>query len=263
MDAGEKDSGVVWYLGTFTWCSGRGVGGWMWYGSNMSSRVLSGRRRVFPAKAVPVVVPGYQLTFDMAGLPYWEPGFGTIQPAEPRGARGGTGATDCQVGEPLHCVAFLITRHELERIIDTEGGAGNPNFGYRLATVECTSYDGVAMRGVTLVNTERVATGLHPSPRYHGILMQGAVEHRLADEYIARLGRVQPYVPKTAGQRAAKYIAAALYAPLVLPTAVFGLCALAFGAKTPRAVGTYNEWATRLVWLIHDCVLAPVFGRGA
>ncbi|KAJ1997984.1 hypothetical protein GGI04_005194, partial [Coemansia thaxteri] len=129
------NSEMIWYLG---------------YGSNMNSKVLSGRRQVFPIKSLPVVVPGYQLTFDMAGLPYWEPGFGAIKPVDAPSENcwhcrrrqylndkrallaEGQQSCGCQVGEPLHCIAHLITKKELRHIMNTEGGNGNPDFGYQL-----------------------------------------------------------------------------------------------------------------------------------
>ncbi|KAJ2800532.1 hypothetical protein H4R21_003138, partial [Coemansia helicoidea] len=196
----------------------------------MSSAVLTGRRGVRPVEALPVVVPGYQLTFDMAGVPYWEPGFGAIEPLdkEDRGPAGGR-AADCQVGAPLHCVAFRITRKELEHIVNTEGGSGNPDFGYQLIDIACTTYSGVALVGQTLVDTQRIASGLHPSQRYREILIAGATEHGLSPEYIACLAAVKAYVPQKRGQKVAKYAIAALFAPLLLPSIVAAASALVFG----------------------------------
>ncbi|KAJ1730011.1 hypothetical protein LPJ61_003246 [Coemansia biformis] len=234
----------------------------------MNSDVLTGRRGVRPVASRPVTVPDYQLTFDMAGLPYWEPGFGIIQPvsggttADAGSTRPDKRAADCQVGAPLHCVAFSITRHELEHIVNTEGGSGNPDFGYQLDEIACTAYDGTRMLGYTLIDTRRVASGMHPSPRYHSILIKGAAEHGLAQEYIERLAEIRAYVPKTRGQQTAKYLVAVLFAPLMVPPIVAAVCALALGTKTPRVVAAYNEWVVRLVRLAHNHVFAPVFGAG-
>ena len=47
----------------------------VWYfafGSNMASRVLIGRRQVQPMESHPCVVEGYDLVFNMRGLPFFE-----------------------------------------------------------------------------------------------------------------------------------------------------------------------------------------------
>ncbi len=55
----------------------------LWYfafGSNMDPDVLSNRRNVHPKQSQPCKVVGYVLTFSHRGMPYMEPGFGTIEP---------------------------------------------------------------------------------------------------------------------------------------------------------------------------------------
>ncbi|PIA16624.1 hypothetical protein COEREDRAFT_80995 [Coemansia reversa NRRL 1564] len=258
------------------------------YGSNMSSKVLSGRRHVYPVKSLPVTVSNYQLTFEMEGLPYWEPGFGVIrcvdddstvvpetnvattktQDSKPLqtgidSSKLNTSIGGSDVDGPLHGVAFLITQEEMDHIVNTEGGSGNPNVGYRLIEVECTTYDGMSLRAVTLVSTRRITSAvLHPSPRYRGILIEGANEHGLAPEYIQLLEEVQPYEPKKFGQRVAKFLVTIIFAPLMIPNIGFALMALAFGIKVPLSVITYQGWVTRLVWHAHDWIFAPVFGKG-
>ncbi|KAJ2477228.1 hypothetical protein IWW56_004464 [Coemansia sp. RSA 2131] len=251
----------------------------------MSTKVLSGRRNVHPVQALPVIVPGYELTFDMAGVPYWEPGFGAIQPIDkgiidtmqvraddkvvaedspllPVIERGTTSTSGNRVGSPLHCVAFQITQHELEHIVNTEGGSGNPDFGYKLVSIPCETYGGQPLVGMTLINSEIIATGLHPSPRYLGILLEGADEHGLELEYVARLNSITPFVAQTLGQKVAKYLTLVMFLPVFLPVVACAVAALVFNVKTPRVMAVYNEWVVRGLWGVHACVFAPVFGRG-
>lgn len=57
----------------------------LWYfafGSNMDPDVLGRVRHVHPRQSQPCKVEGYVLTFAHRGLPYLEPGFGTIEPLE-------------------------------------------------------------------------------------------------------------------------------------------------------------------------------------
>ncbi|KAJ1844302.1 hypothetical protein LPJ73_005212, partial [Coemansia sp. RSA 2703] len=242
------------------------------YGSNMSSKVLSGRRQVYPTKSLPVVVPGYQLTFDMVGIPYFEPGFGTIMPVADSDERNKAVSEkdklvqermcDCQAGSPLHCIAHLITKKELQHIINTEGGNGNPDFGYQLIEVTCETYDGELITGVTLIDTHIVTRGYHPSPRYLKIIMDGAEEHKLNSEYIQRLKLIQPYVASTIGQKIAKGILAVTVFPFVIPVIISGLSALIFKTKPSRAISLYSESIKRVVWTMHNWILKPVFGKG-
>ncbi|KAJ2846790.1 hypothetical protein J3B02_004320 [Coemansia erecta] len=239
----------------------------------MSSEVLSGRRQVFPIKSLAVVVPGYQLTFDMVGIPYFEPGFGTIVPVNDSDETIDEAGdqtqllhkqrtTDCQVGSPLHCIAHLITKKELAHIINTEGGSGNPDFGYQVLEVACKTYDDQPLKGVTLIDSYTKVLCYHPSPRYLNILLNGAEEHKLAPEYIERLKMVKPYVPVTAGQKVAKGLMIAMSLPLASPVLLSAILALVFKTKTPRPIALYGEWVKRFSWWVHDAVLAPIFGKG-
>ncbi|KAJ1944965.1 hypothetical protein FBU59_002449, partial [Linderina macrospora] len=208
----------------------------------MSSKVLSGRRKVFPQKSLAVIVPGYQLTFDMAGLPYLEPGFGVITKVDgdQKNLDETTGLTesrpfaDCQVGGPLHCVAHLITPAEMQRIIETEGGSGNPDVGYQTVEIKCQTYDGDQIIGVTLIDPRLQERHLHPSVRYHKILLDGAVENELHPEYIERLKQVVPYRPQTVGQTVGKYLFLAIVTPVVLPSFCFMLAAWMLKIRIPQ-----------------------------
>ncbi|ORX67860.1 hypothetical protein DL89DRAFT_269041 [Linderina pennispora] len=235
----------------------------------MSSKVLSGRRKVFPQKSLPVIVPGYQLTFDMAGLPYLEPGFGVISKiTSSREADETTGLSktrpfaDCQVGGPLHCVAHLITPEEMQRIIETEGGNGNPDVGYQTVEIRCQTYDGDLITGVTLIDPRLKEQCLHPSERYHRILLDGAVENGLQPEYIERLKQVVPYRPQTVGQTVGKCLFLAIAVPLMLPYICFMIGAMVLKLPVPRLVSSWMDYMKRVVWALHDYVLAPVFGKG-
>ena len=50
------------------------------YGSNMNDGVLKQRRGIKTAASRPGVLREYALTFDLAGIPFQEPGFGTVEP---------------------------------------------------------------------------------------------------------------------------------------------------------------------------------------
>jgi len=48
------------------------------YGANLSMKAIK-RRRLNPLEVVPCVLKGYELSFDMIGVTYIEPAFGTLR----------------------------------------------------------------------------------------------------------------------------------------------------------------------------------------
>ncbi|KAI2633653.1 hypothetical protein GGS26DRAFT_55916 [Hypomontagnella submonticulosa] len=50
------------------------------YGSNLSAETFRGARGIKPISGVNVSAPGFDLTFDLPGLPYWEPCFSNVTP---------------------------------------------------------------------------------------------------------------------------------------------------------------------------------------
>ncbi|KAJ2159313.1 hypothetical protein GGF46_003105 [Coemansia sp. RSA 552] len=209
----------------------------------------------------------------MAGLPYWEPGFGTVEPVAEgvvggdKSDSGGQGLVVSKAapllpntGPVLHCVAFLITHEELEHIIRTEGGGGNADMGYQQLKVRCVAYDGTSLLGVTLIDIEPSTVNLHPSLRYMGLLIEGAIEHGIAPDYVKMLQSVKPYVAKTAGQKVAKYLMVCLFLPLMLPMLAFGFAAVVFGSDIPRVIAAYNERVKSLMWYTHSAPPPPPLG---
>ena len=65
VELSDDDTELVWYFA---------------FGSNMSPDTLGKVRKVFPVQSKACKVLGYTLTFSHTGLPYIEPGFGTIEP---------------------------------------------------------------------------------------------------------------------------------------------------------------------------------------
>jgi hypothetical protein len=41
------------------------------FGSNMNSKVLSERRKVYPKASISATIPGYYLNFDTEAMPYF------------------------------------------------------------------------------------------------------------------------------------------------------------------------------------------------
>ena len=49
------------------------------YGSNMNPKVFTDRRKVQPTASKPAVLEGHVLSFRLPGIPFVEPGMGTIE----------------------------------------------------------------------------------------------------------------------------------------------------------------------------------------
>ncbi|KAJ3049839.1 hypothetical protein HK097_009163 [Rhizophlyctis rosea] len=244
LNTPESDDDLCWYLA---------------YGSNMTTKVLTGRRQVKPLEAIPVTCEGYRLAFDCRGLPYFEPAFASIRPIEPT-----TNGTD-PVPRTLHGVAFKITKRAYQHIRQTEGGGGHDDIGYLDITVTCTpypSYPSTPIQAHTLL-FKSAHPNLHPSLRYLNLLRDGAREFKLDPSYIAYLDNFPHYQSVSIRQKVGAGVFVALFAwvPLTYWTFVIGL-GRTFGLKPPRWTVLAMDAFANLAWKFHDWVLTPIFGAG-
>jgi hypothetical protein len=79
----------------------------------MSPQKFVGDRGIQPLAAARVRLPGWVLTMDVAGLPYQEPAFASIQPA-PKEEKPSKRSV---IG-----LAYLVTQSQYRSIIGSEGG---------------------------------------------------------------------------------------------------------------------------------------------
>ena len=146
------------------------------YGSNMSPRVLSGRRKIHPKESIPGVLEGWQLTFDLRGVPGVEPCFGNIK--ENRDSE-------------IHGVLHQMTGQQFKRLLATEGGSGVDDTGYIPLKVNVHAYDGRFIEAYALVVRQhsRAILDQHalPSARYMGLLRSGATHYKVHPLYIEYL----------------------------------------------------------------------------
>ena len=49
------------------------------YGSNVNTKTMKGTRGITPSAAYPAVLPGYELVFNVPGLPFIEPAFASVR----------------------------------------------------------------------------------------------------------------------------------------------------------------------------------------
>ena len=177
---GDKDQ-PLWYLA---------------YGSNLNSKVFKGRRGISPIEKRNVFVPGLELTFDLAGLPFNEPRFANARFVTPSSSeKPGNCSTEVDYDweapwtgrGALLGVAYLVTPTDFGRILATEGGGGS----YKMVAVEahviaCDAFPdskrhsltGERLRAFTLVSPAGLARNRYvagqPSLRYLNLIRSGA-----------------------------------------------------------------------------------------
>ena len=135
------------------------------YGSNLSSSIFTGTRKIIPLATKSVSIPGWTLVFDIGGLPYIEPAYASIQPIlDPSNEK-----RDVEKGAPMTVegVAYLVTPAQLRSIMASEGGL----YAYRRVVLRALPLhpvdgDAAELAVVTLVTGEgRTPAGV-PSRRY-------------------------------------------------------------------------------------------------
>ena len=149
------------------------------YGSNMQTATLRGRRGIEPSRAVAARIAGWRVVFDKPPLAPIGESFANLL-ADPRGEALG--------------VLYELGVTDLEHVELTEGvRIGN----YDRLEVEARplANPGEPVTAVTLASRRREAS-LLPSTRYMALLIEGAIEHGLPEEYVGWL-RAVPARPES------------------------------------------------------------------
>ncbi len=142
------------------------------YGSNMQSATLRGRRGIEYRRAVPVRAPGWRLVLDKPPLFPVGESFANIVRED---------------GAEVLGVAFEVTGDDLAHIDLTEGVLVGNYARVEIAVAALmTASDGAPERAFTLTSDRR-APELRPSRRYMDLLVEGALEHGLPEDWLAFL----------------------------------------------------------------------------
>jgi cation transport regulator ChaC len=137
------------------------------YGSNMQRATFVERRGMRPQRSVWGRLHGYRLVFHLPVGP-GERGVANVIP---------------DASATTYGVLHLITSEEFERLDRTEG-VGNGY--YRRVSVEVIDKDSTRTSAWTYVSPHGVA-GRKPSARYLGLLIEGALEHGVPEDYLREL----------------------------------------------------------------------------
>ncbi|KAI1824915.1 hypothetical protein F4861DRAFT_224690 [Xylaria intraflava] len=229
------------------------------YGSNMSSAKFTGGRGIVPLDTVRVRIPNWVLTMEIPGMPYSEPSFSSIVPRNHATLE--EGAAPDVVG-----VAHLITQEQYRHVIASEGGGS----AYRDVCLVGEPVDGddteksrVGIRVRTLVSAIARHPPPTPSQRYMNLLTEGSQEARLPLEYQKYLANIPVFnPPESQWTKLGASIFIFLWGP-VMP---------ALEKLTHKSIqpdGNAQYWVIlivrctmHLIWLFHDYLFAPIFGRG-
>jgi gamma-glutamylcyclotransferase len=137
------------------------------YGSNMNRGIFESRRGMRPIQAQPALLENYQLRFNLA-IGAGERGVANLE---------------SQKGARTWGVLYLITVEQSEHLDRTEGVARG---AYRRIPVSAI-VDGSQQIAAFTYQSDRISLGRKPSPRYIGLLIEGAIQHGLPPSYLRYL----------------------------------------------------------------------------
>eukprot|EP01083_Nonionella_stella_P029626 81493_1 len=170
------------------------------FGSNMASSTMTALRNVNPVASAAAVLTNHRLAFNVPGTPFIEPSWASIEPAE---------------GEIAHGVVYKLTEGDFQIVCETEGVP----FGYTLHRCRVVPYVGdgnnageEALENVRSINSDdevgngtisaftlrasraewRRAEDTPPSRAYLNVLIRGAEEFKLDEQYVENLKAINP-----------------------------------------------------------------------
>jgi gamma-glutamylcyclotransferase len=137
------------------------------YGSNMNRGIFESRRGMRPIHEQPALLENYRLRFNLA-----------VGPGER-----GVANLESQAGARTWGVLYLITVEQSEHLDRTEGV---PRGAYHRIPVSAIVDAGEQIAAFAY-QSDRISLGRKPSPRYIGLLIEGAVQHGLPPSYLRYL----------------------------------------------------------------------------
>ncbi|RPB27361.1 hypothetical protein L211DRAFT_766647, partial [Terfezia boudieri ATCC MYA-4762] len=242
------------------------------YGSNLSASTFKGRRGIKPLSATNVLCPGQVLVFDLDGIPYWEPCFANIREYISELEQLVVSGSGEVWKNALIGVVYEVTEEDYAKIIKTEGGGAR----YKDVEVDCyvlPKADGQGISGpVTTIkahtlcappNKANPTSISQPSPRYLGLLVNGAKENSLPQAYINYLFSLHEYCRTTWSQKVGAFL---FLAQWILPIAAFLRFKDLFSdKKTGESPGWIQKmeggmWAA--IWFTYRRMYMPFWGDG-
>ncbi|KXJ85041.1 hypothetical protein Micbo1qcDRAFT_169712 [Microdochium bolleyi] len=224
------------------------------YGANMDEAVFVKRRQIKPLDAATARIDNYALCFNVAGVPYDDPGQGGVRKLTPSES-GPDFEKHC-----VHGVAYLLGPGELARVVASEGGG----IAYQLLHVEATLLkDGSKISVATLISRHNHRHERLPSKRYLGLLVAGAAANDLPQFYQHRLVAQPVFQPKDTLRYA---LGVRLFLPFWQKMGMWvGQGVYRFKDSDGNVPAWFMFVFDMLLWLMwsyHDWFHGPLFGRG-
>lgn len=221
------------------------------YGSNLNEETFLGRRGIRPLDQRRLLVPGWRLTFDIAGIPYSEPGFGSIEQT-PEGELESAGQPE------LQGMAYLVTEQDYQHIIATEGG----NSAY--AQIKVIAIDPTTQKSYKVWTLQAIhpRKGCQPSLRYISLIREGARQHQFPEKYQAFLDSVEYFEISSRKQRQGAFIFLSFWGPIV--SWLFALRPMLTrpDGTAPKWLQQFSSIVFAVMWYVHDTVWRKTFGPG-
>ena len=219
------------------------------YGSNMSKEVLEGRRKIYPTHNINAVAAGYTLSFNVPGLPFYEPSFASILPKK---------------NGKVHGVVYTITEKEFQRVIRTEGGHGVKYLGYTVIDIPVMTYTGEKLIAKTLYYNCSIfpnTIDYLPSKRYLNLIINGARQHKLNNSYINSLEDKEWYDSKGTISLFFKCIFTLFLLPLGFLLLTFYIFMKYFKIRLGLVLGMATL-LLKIIYSFHNTVWILVFPSG-
>lgn len=180
------------------------------FGSNMCSSTMINLRNISPLASCAAMLPGHELRFNIPGLIGIEPSSASVEPVDRE-----MGAFDKR--HVVHGTLYKLTERDFEIICSTEGVP----FAYSLHRCRVIPYkgdgkkageeylqrflrsDGDRVKSVDEVGAQaftlraarkewRGSKDTPPSQSYLNVLIRGAIEFQMDDDYVAMLKNIKP-----------------------------------------------------------------------
>ena len=186
------------------------------FGSNMAYSTMTDLRGVRPLNSSAAVLPGHVLRFNVPGLPLVEPSSASVEPVAGAGGGAGGAPSAADADAAVHGVLYELSESDFGTICRTEGvpfvyalhrcrvypyagdGGSAGEDALRRSTDAADEDAAERTRGGVSAFTLRASregwrTGgdTPPSLSYLNVLLRGAREFALDDEYLRRLENIR------------------------------------------------------------------------
>ena len=215
------------------------------YGSNVNTKTMNSTRGITPSAAYPAVLPGYELVFNVPGLPFVEPAFASVRRVVGEKHDAPSNGRFARFATETHGVAYVVTDEQWRTILRTETSYVRedvtlerffPATAREILDPSGKTHPRAPQKifATTLVfpDLDVGGTALLPSARYLGLIREGADEWKLDPSWREYLRvAVQAYDPEISVTRSlGAAVAAASFAPIAALAAPASAAAAARGA---------------------------------